>query len=164
MISLTTAGPNLPRVPQPGARGLSLRATALWYPIVPSPDICLNDESFTGERPSTAGYQPLFWTLFGGPGGVYLRSLTEVIVTRLGGLCSIDFCYNTEEISMKTCKLGHRNFTQFSRVTRFPIDGPGGELIQTINVGIKRKTGERVYGFYKHGKLDSIQVGNIKPN
>ena len=145
-------------MPQPGAHGSSLRSTALWYPTVPSPNVCLNDESFTGECPSTAGYQPLFWTLFGGPGGICLRSLTEVSVTRLGDLCSIEFGYDTEDISMKTRTLGRRNVTEFSRTIRFPIDGPGGELIQTVDVSIERTAGERVYRFYRHGKLSSFQV------
>ena len=123
--------------------------------------MCLNDESFTGESPSTAGYQPLFWTLFGGPGGIYLRSLIEVGVTRLGDLCSIEFCYDTEDMSTKTCILGRRNTTKFSRITRFPIDGPVGELIQTVDVSIERVAGERVHRFYRHGKLRSFRVSKV---
>ncbi|KAH0544334.1 hypothetical protein FGG08_001475 [Glutinoglossum americanum] len=161
MVSLAIAELDLSHVPRPLAQGPSLRATALWYPTVPGPDLCLNDESFTGESPSAAGYQPLFWTRFGGPGGIYLRSLTEVCVDRLGGLCGIEFHYNTEDIPTETRKLGRRNFTDFSRVTRFPIDGPGGEIIQTINVSIKRVAGERVFSFYKHGKLSSFKVSNV---
>ena len=152
---------NLPYGPEPGAQVPSLRATALWYPTVPSPDICLNDESFIGERLPAAGYQPLFWVLFGGPSGNYLRSLTEVCVTRLGDLCSIEFHYNTEDIPLGTRKLGRRNFTEFSHVTRFSIDGPGGELIQTVGVSIEKETGESAYDFYKHGKLSSFKVSNI---
>ncbi len=164
MVSLAIAELNLPHVPRPVAQGPSLRATALWYPTVPSPDLCLNDESFTGESPSAAGYQPLFWTRFGGPDGIYLRSLTEVCVTRLGGLCGIEFYYDTENIPTETRKLGRRNFTEFSHVTRFPIDGPGGELIQTIDVSIERAAGESVYSFYKHGKLSSFKVSNVTSN
>ncbi|KAL9103785.1 MAG: hypothetical protein Q9163_001194 [Psora crenata] len=150
IISLAVAEPNLPCVSEPGAHVPYLRTTALWYPTVPSPDVCLNDESFTGECPSTAGYQPLFWTLFGGPGGIYLRFLTEVSVTRLGDLCEIEFHYDTEDITMTRRTLGRRNITEFSRTTRFYIDGPGGELIQSVDVSIKRAAGERVYRFYKH--------------
>src|ERR1700726_3765027 len=75
----------------------SLRDTALWYPNIPNPCLCLNDNYFTGEDPSVAGYRPLCWTLFGGPGGIYLRFLTEISVIRLGSLCSIEFPYNTDE-------------------------------------------------------------------
>jgi len=128
---------------------------------VPSPDLCLNDESFTGESPAAAGYQPLSWIRFGGPNGIYLRSLTEVCVTRLGGLCGIEFHYNTEDIPMEARKLGRRKFTDFSRVERFPIDGPGGELIQTIDVSIERAAGQGVYSFFKHGKLSSFKASNV---
>ncbi|KAI9770603.1 MAG: hypothetical protein M1840_003195 [Geoglossum simile] len=116
MVSLAIAVLDLPYVPR------------LWYPTMPSPDLCLNDKSFTGESPSAAGHQLLFWTRFGGPGGIYLRSLTEVCVTRLGDLCSIEFHYDTDDIPMETLKLGRRNFTNFSHITRFPIDGPDGEI------------------------------------
>jgi hypothetical protein len=61
MVNLAIATLKLPHVLWPVAQGPSLRATALWYPTVPNPDLCLNDESFTGERPSAAGYQPLSW-------------------------------------------------------------------------------------------------------
>ena len=131
---------------------------------MPSPNVCLNDESFTGESPSTAGYQPLFWILFGGPGGIYLRSLTEVSVTRLGSLCSIEFGYDTQDIPIKARTLGCRNITEFSRIIRFPIDGPGGELIKTIDVSIERLAGERLYRFCKHGKLNSFRVSKVQYN
>lgn len=115
-----------------------------------------------GECPSTAGYQPLFWTRFGGPGGVYLRSLTEVSVTRLGDLCHIGFCYDSEDISLPERTLGRRKVTEFSRVIRFPIDGPGGELIQTVEVSTEHLAGERVYRFYRHGKLSSFRVSKVQ--
>ncbi|KAI9767966.1 MAG: hypothetical protein M1840_005278 [Geoglossum simile] len=164
IVSLATATLNLPHVLWPVAQGPQLRATALWYPTVPSPDLCLNEESFTGESPSAARYQPLSWTQFGGPNGIYLRSLTEVCVTRLGNLCGIEFHYDTEDIPMKTRRLGRRNFTEFSRVERFPINGPGGELIQTIDVSIERGDGKNVYSFYKHGKLNSFKASTVISN
>jgi hypothetical protein len=55
-------------------------------------------------------------------------------------------------------KLGRRNFTEFSHVKRFPIDGPGGELIQTIDVSIERAAGDGVYSFYRHEKLSSFKL------
>ena len=151
-------------MPRLAAHGPSLQATALWYPTIPSPNLCLKDTSFTGESPSTAGYQPLFWTHFGGPNGIYLRSLTEVCVTGSRSLWSIDFHYATEDTPTEARKLGRGYFTEFSHVTRFPIDGPGGELIQTIDVSIKRVAGKHLYNFYKHGKLSSFKVSNFISN
>lgn len=84
-----------------------MRATALWYPTVPSADLCLNDESFTGESPLTAGYRPLIWIQFGGPNGTYLQSLTEISATLSGGsIRSINFYYETEEVPKEVVKLG----------------------------------------------------------
>jgi hypothetical protein len=78
-------------------------------------------------------------------------------------LCGIEFHYNTGDIPMEMRKLGRRDFTDFSHVERFPINGPGGELIQTIDVSIERASIEQaarkgVYNFYKHGKLSSFKV------
>ncbi|KAL9101967.1 MAG: hypothetical protein Q9163_002825 [Psora crenata] len=116
----------------------SLRDAALWYPDIPEPGLHLNDDCFTGEDPS-ARYRPLHWTLFGGPGGIYLRSLTNISVTfKLcwGGayLRGIEFHYNTDEVPAELRKLGRYRPTGDDRVVRFPIDGPGGEIIETVEV------------------------------
>ncbi|WEW59724.1 Protein gts1 [Emydomyces testavorans] len=152
LVSIAAAGPR----PMPCDR--SLRATALWYPTVPNPELYLNDESFTGESPLTAGYQPLIWIHFGGPKGVYLESIKEICVTRLGSLCCIEFGYDTEDIPTGLRKLGRRKVTDFSRVTRFQIDGPAGEFINTISVSIERLDEEDVYRSYRHGKLSSFKI------
>jgi hypothetical protein len=136
----------------------SLRDTALWYPKIPEPSLYLNDDYFTGEDPSAAGYRPLCWTLFGGPGGIYLQYLTEISVTTLGCLCGIEFHYNTEEVPTEWRKLGRRKFTEYAQVMRFPIDGPGGEIIETVEVNLEYLYDKHVYSFYKHGKLRSFKA------
>ncbi|KAK0104410.1 hypothetical protein ONS95_004704 [Cadophora gregata] len=60
----------------------SLRDSAFWYPKIPGIGFHLNDNCFAARDSSTAGYQPLCWTTFGGPGGIYLRYLTGISVTR----------------------------------------------------------------------------------
>lgn len=134
----------------------------MWYPAVPHPDLCLNDESFTGESPLTAGYQPLCWIQFGGPNGVYLRYLTEIRVIRSTALCSIEFHYETEPGSRKIQKLGRRKLTRYSEAIRFPIDGSGGERIQSVEVSLVRIDSENVYDFYRHGKLNSFKVSTFE--
>ncbi|KAK2805761.1 hypothetical protein FQN50_006037 [Emmonsiellopsis sp. PD_5] len=141
----------------------SLRTTALWYPSVPNQDMYLNDESFTGENPLNTVYQPLILIHFGGSKGIYLQSITAISVTRLGNICCIEFEYNTEDIPKDIRKLGRRKLTEFSHVTRFPIDGPAGEFINAIAVSIQRSDSESAYSFYKHGCLDSLKVGRDFP-
>ncbi|KAH8692355.1 hypothetical protein BGW36DRAFT_44910 [Talaromyces proteolyticus] len=158
ITSLSISGQELSHVSKSMPQNSSLRKVSLWYPAVPHSDLYLNDESFTGESPLTAGYQPLCWIQFGGPNGVYLRSLIEICVIRLGALCSIEFHYKTKTASPKIQKLGRRKLTSFSEIMRFPLDGPGGELIQSVEVSLIRLDGDNVYGFYRHGKLNSFKI------
>jgi hypothetical protein len=93
---------------------------------------------------------------------VHLRSLTEICVTRLGDLCSLEFHYDgTNSASPETQVLGRRTVTDFSDTMNFPIDGPGGELVQSIAVSLECLTSENVYSFYRHGKLNSLKVSTF---
>ncbi|MCJ1253647.1 hypothetical protein MMC24_001459 [Lignoscripta atroalba] len=158
MVSLGVAEKLSSHIEMSMGQSKSLRDAALWYPKIPEPGLRLNDDCFTGEDPSTSGYRPLCWTLFGGPGGIYLRSLTEISVTCLGNLCGIEFHYNTDEVPAEWRKLSRRKSTEFSRVMRFPIDGPGGEIIDTVEVNLDYAYGEHTYSFYKHGALNSFKA------
>lgn len=145
----------------------SLRDTALWYPNIPEPGLCLNDDYSTGEDPFTngyrdyfftggnsftSGYRPLCWSLFGGPGGIHLRSFTDIFVTCLGSLCGIEFGYNLNEIPAEYNKLGRYKFSKYEQVIRFPIDGPGNEIIETVEVDFEYAYGEHVHSVYKQRK------------
>ncbi|KAI9872225.1 MAG: hypothetical protein M1830_001895 [Pleopsidium flavum] len=158
MVSLGVAEKLSSHIEMSMMQSKSLRDTALWYPNIPEPGLCLNDDYFTGEDPSAVGYRPLCWKLFGGPGGIYLQSLTDISVTRLGSLCGIEFHYNTDEVPAEWRKLGRRKSTEYEQVMRFPIDGPGGEIIETVEVNLEYAYGERVHSFYKQGKLRSFKA------
>lgn len=119
--------------------------------------MCLNDQSFTGQDPLTAGYQPLAWINFGGPKGVYLKHITGVCVTGPGNICTIEFEYDID-LPVEIRKLGRRKVTNFSIMNRFKIDGPGGEYITNIDASIIRVEGKKVYPFYRWGKLFSFKV------
>ena len=103
------------------------------------------------------------WIQFGGSNGEYLRFLTEICAIRLGTLCSIEFRYETKAASPKTKRLGRRKSTSFSDIMRFPIDGPGGELVQSVEVSLIRLDGDNIYSFYRHGKLNSFKVSTFEP-
>ncbi|EGD99690.1 hypothetical protein TESG_07031 [Trichophyton tonsurans CBS 112818] len=126
-------------------------------PKMPLPELCLNDQSFTGQDPLTAGYQPLAWINFGGPKGVYLKHITGVCVTGPGNICTIEFEYDID-LPVEIRKLGRRKVTNFSIMNRFKIDGPGGEYITNIDASIIRVEGKKVYPFYRWGKLFSFKI------
>lgn len=158
MVSLGLAEKLPSHIERSITQNKSLRDTAFWYPDIPGPALCLDDEGFVGEDPSAVRYRPLCWALFGGFGGRHLESPTGISVTCLGSLCGIEFHYNTDEVPAEWRKLGRRKSTEYAQDMRFPVDGPGGELIETIEVNLEYAYGEHVYSFYEQGKLRSFKV------
>lgn len=136
----------------------SLRDSAFWYPKIPGISSYLNDDYFTARDSSTTRYQPLCWIMFGGPGGIYLRHLTGVSVTCRGTLRGIEFHHNTEHIPIECRKLGRYKSSEYDEVTHFSIDGPGGEVIDDINVYLEYYASEKVSWFYKQGALKSFKI------
>ncbi|TDZ14321.1 hypothetical protein Cob_v012750 [Colletotrichum orbiculare MAFF 240422] len=111
-----------------------LRNSGLWYPEIPASTLCLNEDSFLPRDHYMDGYKPLFWTSFGGPGGIYLRNLTELSVTwGGGGIRRIDFVHNTS-VPREHGTFGCQPPEDWAKNIKFSIDGPGGEFIDTIDV------------------------------
>src|SRR5690554_3362173 len=90
--------------------------------------------------PTDCWLSTLSWVHFGGPKGIYLRSLVAVSSTKD---FEIEFHYNTDEIPTHERMLGRRCSTTLKpdKPMQFAIDGPGGEVIETIEVDILRRTG-----------------------
>ncbi|EFY97487.2 F-box domain-containing protein [Metarhizium robertsii ARSEF 23] len=115
----------------------SLRDSAFWYPRIPGNNLHLNDDYFTARPTSTARYQPLCWTMFGGPRGSHLRSLTGMSVTSLGTLRGIEFHFNAENVPAASRRLGRYKPSEYAKVMHFDIDGPGGEFITAIEIYVR---------------------------
>lgn len=125
---------------------------------MPKPELFLNEASFTGEYPSHTGYRPLFWTHFGGPGGGYLENVTGVsIYYSRKGLYSLEFHYDTTYDLAGTLRLGRCASTDL-KIRHFPIDGAGGEIIESVEVTLVRYDTEKAYGFLQHGIPSSVKV------
>ncbi|TQN67166.1 hypothetical protein CSHISOI_07829, partial [Colletotrichum shisoi] len=111
-----------------------LRNSGLWYPDIPGRALCLNEDSFAPRDHYSNGYKPLFWTSFGGPGGVYLRNLTSLTaIWGGGGLRRIDFAYDMP-VPSEHQTFGCQESGEGTKTINFAIDGPGGELIDKIEV------------------------------
>jgi hypothetical protein len=136
----------------------SLRHYALWYPTVPPPHLSLNEGSYAGTIPAASEYSPFFWSQFGGSDGECLRHLTCISIMGLGQLCSVEFEYDTDDLTVNDRKLGRRRSTDYSQVTKFPIDGPGGEVVTSIEVSLRRVTSEHAFFFCRNGVLESLKV------
>ncbi|TWU77003.1 hypothetical protein ED733_007548 [Metarhizium rileyi] len=113
----------------------NLRNSAFWYPRIPETGIHLNEKIFTAKEASMNRYDPICWTLFGGPSGIYLRSLIGMSVTT-DGCCvrAIEFHYNSEDIPLECRKLGRCTPSDYATTLHFKIDGPGGEVIDFLAV------------------------------
>jgi hypothetical protein len=84
------------------------------------------------------GYRPLYWTLFGGNNGQDLRSLTAISVCM--SQCRMGFYYDHEQDPRVVLDLGYdpsKRYVVLSNRGKFPIDGPGGEIIDAIYVAHK---------------------------
>lgn len=131
MVSLAARQPTLPA-------DHSLRRSAIWYPDVPSSKLSLNEGFLVAPRAYTSGYRPLFWTSFGGPGGVYLASLVKISV--IGVIDRIDFTFNNAEVPVECRSFGRirdrvdNEGDDSDEVVEFPIDGPGGEIVDRVEV------------------------------
>ena len=141
----------------------SLRDSAFWYPEIPWVGLHLNDDCFTARDSSTARFQPLCWTMFGGPGGIYLRHLTGISVTCRGRPRGIEFHYNTEDVPVECRRLGRYPSSEYDKVIYFSIDGPGGEIIDTIEIYLRHLSSNKVFWFYRDGALESFKVSHPHP-
>lgn len=110
-----------------------LRDSGVWYPTVPLPNLCLNEESFLPLKFHTTGYSPLFWCHFGGPGGEYLPHLTGISAASCVGVLRICFSFD-KEVPAEHRFFGRLKDDEYERATDFSIDGPGGERIETIKM------------------------------
>lgn len=59
----------------------NFRDSSIWYPRVPEVNLNLNEDSFTARETAMTRYDPICWTMFGGPSGMYLKMLTGMSVT-----------------------------------------------------------------------------------
>lgn len=111
----------------------SLRRSAIWYPDVPPPVLNLNEDSFMPLQTYTWGFRPLYWACFGGPGGIYLPHLTEITSWGDGRLLRLEFSFDTE-VPAECWTFGRIEEGDYSTFFEFRIDGPGGEVIDRVEV------------------------------
>lgn len=129
----------------PGCLGLTnLRHRGLWYPDIPSPRLSLNESSVSGVDLHKYRFHPLFWTMFGGAGGMRLSHLTSISVLFNSCIRVIRFGYhgNEAEQGVHTTELGRYRpgeleETGETRTESFRINGAGGERISAISLRIK---------------------------
>ncbi|KAB8078082.1 hypothetical protein BDV29DRAFT_153006 [Aspergillus leporis] len=103
---------------------------------VPKEGLHLNEAFFTGAPQPIAGFQPLFWTNFGGHRGCLLGSLVAMrAVYSLNLLTGFNFHYGKLDVgNWDTRYLQPCTGTFSTNRDVFWIDGPSGE--RTINVHI----------------------------
>ena len=144
----------------PQRQSISLRDSEMWYPEIP-PCLNLNDDPALGQGSYNVGYAPLLWTLFGGVGGSYLRSVTGISVAlHLGTPYCIEVHYNTDNVPFGYHKLGRivSHIRAQANVLHFPIDGPGGETIEAIKAYLGPNIMPRIS---KIGAMEGFKVSPV---
>ncbi|KAK2592000.1 hypothetical protein QQS21_010303 [Conoideocrella luteorostrata] len=135
----------------------NLLNSALWYPHIPYDGLDMNEGSFTARETAITRYNPTCWTMFGGPSGIYLRSLTGVSITANAGcLMTMEFHYNSEDVPLKCRKLGKCTPSEYAKTVHFEIDGPGGEIINALTVNVRQYPTAELW-YYIPGVLESFK-------
>lgn len=135
-----------------------LRHVALWYPRIPEPSLNLNTDTFIPKQNVASMYEPLCWTMFGGPGGSHLNALTGMSVFR--AKCTIEFHYNNDDIPAECRTAGCWPHDEYDIGVHFDIDGPGGEVIDSLTVLNYEHddTDDNIVWFFKPGYMESLEV------
>lgn len=133
MVSIAVA-------PRPTASSLdpspkaNIRHAGVWYPTLPPPTLDLHDTFFPAALTSTRGLHPLFWTSFGGPGGIYLRHLTKITIC-WEGLSRIEFSFDpAADVPNESRVFGRIRDREWTKKIELEIDGSGGEVVDRIEV------------------------------
>jgi len=84
-----------------------------------------------------SGYRPLFWSWFGGRGGIYLASLVKIRI--IGVIGRIDFFFDRPEVPTGCRSFGRIDDSEDSEdedneTVEFPIDRPRGEIIDRVEI------------------------------
>lgn len=141
----------------------NLRDSAFWYPRIPETSLNLNESGFAARENAMKRYEPICWTLFGGPAGIYLRSLTGISVTAdVGCPRVIEFHYKSEDVPLECRKLGRCSPSDYAKTMHFEIDGPGGEVINSLTVYVRRYLTDAHWSF-EPGILESFKVCSLHP-
>ena len=112
-----------------------LRRLAIWYPDVPSRRLNLNERFIVAPDAYTWGHAPLFWSCFGGCGGVYLAALEKITIRGASGC--IYFSFANPEVPDECRSFGriaeYADRDDKTEAIELLVDGPGGESLTKLN-------------------------------
>ncbi|KAK4130693.1 hypothetical protein BT67DRAFT_390544, partial [Trichocladium antarcticum] len=128
-MAVCVQAPPAAELPEPG-----LRDAAVWYPSLPGP-VDMHEQSFPPVKQHLAGYKPLFWVHFGGPGGRLLQHLVRIKTYSVGGAFHrLEFLFNKPvPTACRVLSLVPNGYPWHT--DDFEVDGPGGERIDAVEVG-----------------------------
>lgn len=133
--NLALPGSSIARIPNSHDPD-NLWNAGLWFPASPPTFLHFNQHSFPQGLHYAERFRPLIWTHFGGPNGIYLRNLVALRFHFSEELYGIDFKYNNPYVPNSCHSLGRYQCSGSTCYAHhdFDIDGPGGELVASIDV------------------------------
>ncbi|KAK0660143.1 hypothetical protein QBC41DRAFT_236792 [Cercophora samala] len=113
--------------------------TACGIPMFQPMSSNFNGDKFHPLKTYLLGFKPMFWTHFGGPGGIYLQHLERISLYDGRRLV---FKYNTANIPDQCKTFGRAKKAPPNNQTNtcLKIDGPGNERIASISIRQKVRT------------------------
>ncbi|KAH6624073.1 hypothetical protein B0J18DRAFT_427196 [Chaetomium sp. MPI-SDFR-AT-0129] len=133
IVSIAVAPGPTTSSPDPSPKA-DIRHAGVWYPTLPPPTVSLHDTFFPAALTSTRGLHPLFWTSFGGPGGIYLRHLNKITICWYG-LSRIEFSFDpAADVPDESRVFGRIEDRRWTKKIELEIDGSGGEVVDRIEV------------------------------
>ncbi|KAK4041693.1 hypothetical protein C8A01DRAFT_45232 [Parachaetomium inaequale] len=120
----------------PGDAPRTERALGNLVPDVPPRRLNLNESFVVAPDAYTWGYAPLFWTCFGGRGGVYLAAFEEITIGGASGC--IHFSFANPEVPDECRSFGRiaddADRDKETEAIELLIDGSGGEIIDELEL------------------------------
>ena len=138
----------------------NLRSLSFWYPRIPEKSLYLNEGSFTARENAMTRYEPICWTRFAGPAGMYLRLLTGIsVITDPECPRAVEFQYNSPDVPVECRNVGSCTPSDYTQTLHFDIDGPGGEVINSLTVYVRQHSHD-VLWYYKPEILESFKASS----
>ncbi|EED24528.1 hypothetical protein TSTA_078830 [Talaromyces stipitatus ATCC 10500] len=159
MISLAVEYEDLGPIDRSIEQTKSLRDVGYWYPEVPGRDLYLNEYSNVVDTCYPDEHRPLCWISFGGPGGIYLKYVKGMTITFRGDILRcVEFIYEGIDIPIRNRRVGRRALRGYDKVFYFPIDGPGGEIIDAVEVMLANVDENEVHDSFRNPVLKAFRV------
>lgn len=140
----------------------SLPGTYVRHYSCPPPGLYLSRFAWINSWVSPSKHeQPFVWTYFGSQNGENLKHLIGITATVTNTVHHVEFGYSRTGIPDQCRSMGCRCSPQNARDIPFSIDGPGGEVIEAVDVGLEVTDGLDWIKSENHASVVCFKVSGL---